>query len=260
MFRRKNKRRTYNKRRRRGAGIGAYISPQIAKVLIIVLIALVFAVGVSVPLFSYYSDKEILNISESDNVEYFTEEQRAELLRVVNRGNPLDSSYVPSLEETDGILVNFLMVKSLNKMLEDAEKDGVHLKLKSGYISYEEQSELFREKYNAYIQNDSISAVKAEAKTVRTTPRAGQSEAQTGLLAEFYDADESDFEKSKSFVWLGENSAEYGFVLRFPKEKQSVTAMDYSPSVYRFTGRKNAMQMRIFGMCLEEYKDYLSQK
>ena len=50
-----------------------------------------------------------------------------------------------------------------------------------------------------------------------------------------------------------EHCWEYGFILRFPKDKTEVTGIGYEPWHYRYVGLENAAKIRESGLCLEEY-------
>lgn len=68
----------------------------------------------------------------------------------------------------------------------------------------------------------------------------------------------NSFEDTKEFNWLKQNAEKYGFILRYPKEKESITKMTYEPWHWRYVGEENAKKMKSLGLCLEEYIDYLS--
>ena len=68
---------------------------------------------------------------------------------------------------------------------------------------------------------------------------------------------EVSFEDTKAFRWLQENAADYGFILRYPKDKQSITKIIYEPWHYRYVGVKHATAMNELDMCMEEYIEYL---
>ena len=53
--------------------------------------------------------------------------------------------------------------------------------------------------------------------------------------------------------WLMKNSWKYGFVLRYPPEKSSITGIIYEPWHYRYVGREYAQAIRQSGLCLEEF-------
>lgn len=54
-------------------------------------------------------------------------------------------------------------------------------------------------------------------------------------------------------MWLKENAENYGFILRYPKEKENITKVTYEPWHWRYVGEENAKKINELGMCLEEY-------
>ena len=63
--------------------------------------------------------------------------------------------------------------------------------------------------------------------------------------------------ETKAYTWLQEHAAEYGFVERYPKGKESITGIDYEPWHYRYVGKEHAQRMNELNMCLEEYVAFL---
>ena len=66
-------------------------------------------------------------------------------------------------------------------------------------------------------------------------------------------------EDTKAFEWLQENAQDYGFVLRYPKDKQDITGITYESWHWRYVGEEHAKIMKEKGFCLEEYIEYLKQ-
>jgi D-alanyl-D-alanine carboxypeptidase len=64
---------------------------------------------------------------------------------------------------------------------------------------------------------------------------------------------ETSFENTKAFAWLNEHAADYGFILRYPKDKRSITKVMYEPWHWRYVGVENAKAIKASGKCLEEY-------
>ena len=178
--------------------------------------------------------------------------QNKMLLRVVNRSNPLTSDYVPELIEKDGVKVCSDMADDLGEMLEAAEQSGIELRLVSGYVSYEEQGALFQAKLEEFRRLPDFSEVRAQAEAAKLVPGAGESEAQTGLLVEFDISDDS------AAAFLERDCVKYGFVRRYTEEKEDITKIKPSRSLYRYVSKEHAVKLRSFGMCLEEYEEYLS--
>ena len=87
--------------------------------------------------------------------------------------------------------------------------------------------------------------------------KAGQSEHHTGLCVDLMTEDmkqlDETFANTRAFAWLRENACRFGFILRYPKEKETVTGYCYEPWHYRFVGTEAATEMRERNLTLEEY-------
>ena len=53
--------------------------------------------------------------------------------------------------------------------------------------------------------------------------------------------------------WLMQHCHEYGFILRYPEDKQDITMIGYEPWHYRYVGKEAAKEIMEQGVCLEEY-------
>lgn len=86
---------------------------------------------------------------------------------------------------------------------------------------------------------------------------AGYSEHQTGLCVDLITSEmkqlTQEFERSAAFAWLKENAHRFGFILRYPKDKETVTGYAYEPWHYRFVGAETAARIHASGVTLEEY-------
>ena len=114
--------------------------------------------------------------------------------------------------------------------------------LKSVVSEYQAQGKSYEEAY-------------AITKTIRAVP--GCSEHNSGLAADivsvYYQNLDSGFDQTPEYAWLSENAAEYGFILRYPYDKQDVTKIIYEPWHYRYVGVEQAKKIKASGLCLEEY-------
>ena len=173
------------------------------------------------------------------------------LLSVVNKRNTLESDYVPETVEIQDIKVARVASTDLEKILKEADAQGHKITLASGYISFEQQQSLYEEKLTEYLANPNYTEVRAEAAASNEVPPGGMSEAQTGLLLELVAED------SAAQQWLENNCVYYGFVLRYPENKKEITSKEYNPSLFRYTGVENALKMRSYDMCLDEYDEYI---
>ena len=61
------------------------------------------------------------------------------------------------------------------------------------------------------------------------------------------------FADTRAYEWLEAYAAEYGFILRWPQERQAATGMVFEPWHWRYVGRDNALAIRASGLSLEEY-------
>ena len=219
------------------------------------ILAVVIVLGViTVGLVIYNKDRN-LPLKATETV--VATDYREELLRVVNKNNPLESEYVPQLKNYGTYSVNALATESLEKLLKDAKSEGIDLSVKCGYISFDEQEKLFEQEYNRLL-GENLTEVKAEAKAQAVIPKGGRSEYQTGLLISFETSEAGNFENTKASRWLENNCVDYGFVLRYTEAKKSKTLMSADPTAYRYVGVTDASMMRSLDMCLNEYYTYIS--
>ena len=105
-------------------------------------------------------------------------------------------------------------------------------------------------------ENPDYSDAKAKEEAGKNVAVPGTSEHQLGLAVDF-NTDQVSFENTKEFAWLKANAAKYGFVNRYPKDKTSITGINYEPWHWRYVGVEHANKMNELNYCLEEYVEYL---
>jgi zinc D-Ala-D-Ala carboxypeptidase len=137
---------------------------------------------------------------------------------------------------------------ALEKMFAAAKKQGIYLSGASGYRSYATQTVVF----NNYVKRDGYE----KARTYSAIP--GTSEHQTGLAIDVsgsngYCAVSSCFAGTKEANWLAKNSANFGYILRYPKGKEHITGYKYEPWHIRYVGVGIAKDMKARGLTIEEY-------
>ena len=132
-----------------------------------------------------------------------------------------------------------------------AWEDGVSLWIISAYRTLERQTELYNEKVEEY-KNLGYSEADAKLEAGKWVAVPGTSEHCLGYAADLCSLEES-FENSEQFAWLQEHCAEYGFILRYPKDKVDITKISYEPWHYRYVGSNHAQIIMSQGLCLEEY-------
>ena len=149
---------------------------------------------------------------------------------------------------------------SLEQMLHDAEAAGCKLYLVSAYRSVARQDALFRRKTAAFME-EGFPQAEAQRQAARYVARPGTSEHNLGLAADIVSSDwyssntdlTTAFKDTPHFEWLSAHCADYGFILRYPEGKESVTGVTYEPWHYRYVGVEAARAIMSGGLTLEEY-------
>lgn len=198
----------------------------------------------------------IKNVNMNLDKEFYTNTIKTKNLNteiiLVNKYYYLDSKYVPDNLETISTryaLSNMKMVNTAKTAFEEmastAKKENLNIIAMSTYRSYDYQVNL----YNKYVKTDG----KEQADTYSGRP--GHSEHQTGLAVDVYNGKENytNFEKTKEFTWMQENAYKYGFILRFPKDKEQQTGYTYESWHYRYVGKEIASYINEHDISYEEY-------
>ncbi len=138
--------------------------------------------------------------------------------------------------------------KQFRSMFNAAKKDNITLIITSGYRDYAFQENL----WNKY------SDQKGEEWADSIAARAGFSEHQTGLSMDIltYNSTLDTFEQTDAFKWLSENAHKYGFILRYPKDKEEITGYSYESWHYRYVGVEVATKVKELGITFDEYYAY----
>ena len=132
----------------------------------------------------------------------------------------------------------------ITAMVAAAQADGVNLQVWSPFRSYAIQNDLFQKQVNR-VSGD-------EEKAATVVARPGTSEHNTGLCADFNMASDA-FENTPMYTWMCENAEDYGFILRYPQEKEHITGVIYESWHWRFVGINNAKLINELGVTLEEF-------
>lgn len=183
-------------------------------------------------------------------------------LLLVNGSNPLPDNYDYTAElKTIPEEYHNLQLDQINKniwpylkaMIDDARSEGVKLYVCSPYRSYNTQKILFDRQVQKQIAAG-VPESQAEDKAATIVARPGTSEHHTGLATDMNFTDDA-FENTPMFAWLTEHCQDYGFIMRYPKDKIDVTGVIYESWHYRFVGINVAKDIKSKGVTLEEYLD-----
>lgn len=159
---------------------------------------------------------------------------------VVNKTYALPADYNPG--------VNSEAQAAFDRMQADAAAEDINIYISSGFRSYDYQAGL----YQRYVDKDG----KAEAD--RYSARAGHSEHQTGLAFDLNSIDDS-FADTKEGKWVSRNCHRYGFIIRYPADKEDITGYKWEPWHIRYLGGETAQAVYDSGLCLEEYLGITSE-
>lgn len=144
---------------------------------------------------------------------------------------------------------------ALIEMLNAAKADGItNWQISAAYRSYSQQNSLLNSKINSYMEkNPSWSRSKARKSALRTVALPGASEHHLGLAFDINVPGTSAFLGTKQCTWLHAHCWDYGFIVRYPEGKESITGFTAEAWHIRYVGTEHSLIMKETGECLEEY-------
>ena len=155
--------------------------------------------------------------------------------------------YAPELGEFEGQKLDQRILEPMQSFVAGARAEGLSVFLSSGYRGYEEQQYLFNRKVEQY----------GEEQAATIVSRPGTSEHQTGLACditdEYYELKNESLENTALYQWMSRHCQEYGFIVRYPKDKEEITGIIYEPWHFRYVGVEAATYMVEHNLCLEEF-------
>ena len=178
-------------------------------------------------------------------------------LTLANYENILPDDFEVEVEEiADDRMFEARAIDDLKKMINAMGKDGIsNVWVQSAYRSVERQKELYDNSVQKYLKQGKTQD-EAEKLTEEYINKPGSSDHILGLAVDFNYVD-NKFEDLDGFKWLKENAENYGFILRYPKDKEEITKIAYESWHWRYVGQEHAKKMNKLNLCLEEYIEYL---
>jgi D-alanyl-D-alanine carboxypeptidase len=179
---------------------------------------------------------------------------------LVNAEHLLDRSHAPELTELEnGQYFDSRAVEALKSFIEAARGEGFPVYLRSSYRTYATQESLYNNKV-AQMQSwygYDYDKASEEARKIVAVP--GSSEHQLGLACDivdgYYEYMNETLADTALLQWMGGHCAEYGFILRYPKDKTEKTGVMYEPWHFRYVGTEAAAYIMESGICLEEFHE-----
>lgn len=172
--------------------------------------------------------------------------------RLINREHPLPEGFIPEHLVDIGLpfdalpgdpkrLLEAKTARAALRLIHAGHKEGLNLYGISGYRSFDRQKELCTG--SPYVA------------------APGTSEHQSGLALDL-SCPKNHMKLTDAFadtpegIWLARNASLFGFILRYPKNKETITGIPYEPWHIRFVTRPLAVYLTLTGLTLEEYHDF----
>lgn len=204
------------------------------------------------------------------------EDMNPEYLVLANKHYLLDKKYVPAdlvkvpskpdkggiywtVKPKDGMRLRQVCADALCEMnraiMDEAPENGYRaLYLKSAYRSYSTQNTMYKNRL-----------AKNHGKDDGWVAKAGSSDHQTGLGCDVVPKNWKDkamndkMMKEPECQWMAEHCYEFGFIIRYPEDKQEITEINTEPWHLRYVGIPAATYMWENNLCLEEFTEQLQQ-
>lgn len=187
---------------------------------------------------------------------YYTNTKEAKYLNtfytLVNKYNYLRDDFVPNnlVEMTtpyskEGIYLVEEARDNFYKLVDKAKEEDLTIRAISAYRGYTYQKRL----YDKYVEADGVD------KADTYSARPGFSDHQTGLAIDVDNTISSfeNFTNTKEYKWMLDNSYKYGFILRYPSGKESITTYQFESWHYRYVGLKLAKKIKASNLTFDEY-------
>lgn len=204
---------------------------------------------------SYENIIAIVNVKAHNGwygVTYNTDTSKDKLM-LVNKFYKLDENFerndiedIPLTVAYSGQKASKVVIEQYLKMREDIQNElNVHLMVNSSYRPYKDQEEI----YNSF-------KLRGQSYADSYAARPGFSEHQTGLALDITSLEhknQKDFTLSEEYQWLKENCHKYGFILRYPENKEHITGYNTESWHFRYIGEEIATKVYNEGITFDEY-------
>lgn len=198
----------------------------------------------------------VTSVNLNLDLPYYTNTKEAKYLNtfytLVNKYNYLRDDFVPNnlVEMTtpyskEGIYLVEEARDNFYKLVDKAKEEGLTIRAISAYRGYTYQKRL----YDKYVEADGVN------KADTYSARPGFSDHQTGLAIDVDNTTSSfeNFTNTKEYQWMLDNSYKYGFILRYPSGKESITTYQFESWHYRYVGLKLAKKIKASNLTFDEY-------
>ena len=192
-------------------------------------------------------------------------------LAIANYKNTLSADFVPddliripdnyTAEGYSGIYISAETFEAYKAMYMDMYREiRGRMHIISAYRSYAKQSELYNKAVQGWIAQGKTST-EARSLALETTQTPGNSEHQLGCTIDVSNDNRTDhhYADTPEGKWLAENCYKYGFVIRYPADKEDITRIKNEPWHIRYVGIHHAAYMYVNNLCVEQYVELQEQ-
>lgn len=145
-----------------------------------------------------------------------------------------------------------IALDSYINMWNEAKENGFQFIVNTSYRSYDVQKEMY----------ENTKSLKGAKQADLLVARPGHSDHQSGLAIDLYDLNNSSssFQETSAYQWLQENAYKFGFIERYPKDKENITGFSYEPWHWRYVGEEVAKKIQEEKITFDEYYAYYVEK
>lgn len=213
---------------------------------------------------SSYNLRDVVEIINTNrNKDYYVDIKSSDItkgnLTLVNKYYALNKEYEPVELKSVNLqyaYANNKLIKEANdkyiELAKAAKKLNYNLIINSSYRDFESQEDIYKAKEKTM----------GIEKTDELVARPGHSEHQLGYAIDIdlYKTEYDKLENTDEYKWLLENAHKYGFILRYPKEKENITGYSFEPWHYRYVGNTIAEYIYKNKITYDEYYAYYIEK
>lgn len=200
----------------------------------------------------------IINTHRDENAyeEIIDSDTTNDVLIIANKYYKLNETFEP-LEITDispkyayaGNKLAKIALDAYLNLWNTAKEEGYQFIVNTSYRSFSTQEEMY----------ENTKALQGQRMADSLVARPGHSDHQTGLAIDIYELNyqsSQNFQDSPAYTWLCENAYKFGFIERYPKDKENITGFTYEPWHWRYVGEEIAKKIKEENITFDEYYAY----
>lgn len=217
-----------------------------------IIVTFVITIMILIAIIMFFNVRSF-NIVENIRTSESQTEYNNKLLMLVNNKNAIPNNYTPDLIIlSNGIYIDEIIYPDLQDMFDTMRENGIYPTVSEGYRTYDEQCQMMQNYIDEYI-SQGYSQNEAKKLASQWVAKPNYSEHETGLAIDINADKECGTNDTEIYLWLAENAHKFGFILRYPQDKEDITGITYEPWHYRYIGKNDASIIYSKGITLEEY-------